>query len=322
MFARNQTGVVCVGALLLFVPACRKGEVDAAACNTRPESFPTSPESPQSAPSAAKGSNAEPRDMVLIPGGTFRMGTDDGFEYEKPVHEVTVASFWMDRREVTVAQFEKFVDATRYVTESEKFGWSGVFDAKRGEWTRSDGATWRHPDGPSSNARADEPVVQVTWNDAVAYCNWAGARLPTEAEFEFAARGGLAHAKYPWGDELRPQGKSVANFWQGEFPKENRNEDGFPARAPVGRFPPNGYGLYDIAGNVWELCADWFDASYYSRSPRENPRGPSTGEERVLRGGSWMCSESYCRGYRCAARGHTSQDSALNNHGFRCVRDP
>jgi formylglycine-generating enzyme required for sulfatase activity len=259
--------------------------------------------------------------MVFIKGGTFSMGTADGMPAEAPVHRVAVRSFWMDAHEVTVAEFTKFVAATNYQTDAEKFGWSGVFNMKAGAWENVNGASWRHPDGPASQANPDEPVCQVSWCDAAAYAQWAGKRLPTEAEWEYAARGGMTGKRYAWGDELRPGGKPVANWWQGHFPERNTGEDGFIGRAPVGQFAPNGYGLFDMAGNVWEWCADWFAAEYYARSPSTNPAGPDTGTERVLRGGSWMCSENYCTNYRVAARSHATPDSGLNNLGFRCVSD-
>ncbi|HXG66771.1 MAG TPA: formylglycine-generating enzyme family protein [Blastocatellia bacterium] len=259
--------------------------------------------------------------MAFIKGGTFLMGTDDEMHFEGPAHEVTLKSFWIDRREVTAAEFARFVEATGYRTEAEQFGWSGVFDVEAGAWQKVDGADWRHPDGPESSTSPDEPVTQVSWNDAAAYARWAGKRLPTEAEWEYAARGGLVGKKYVWGDELRPGGKPVANWWQGVFPDRNTVEDGYLRRAPVGRFPPNGYGLHDMAGNVWEWCADWFDETYYATSPRLNPQGPAAGQERVMRGGSWMCSENYCSNYRPAARSHATPDTGLNNVGFRCARD-
>ena len=260
-------------------------------------------------------------EMVFIRGGTFRMGTDDGMPHEGPAHEVTVKSFWIDRHEVTVAEFARFVEATRYVTEAERFGWSGVFDARTGDWTRVDGANWRQPEGIGSQAQPREPVTQVSWNDAQEYARWAGKRLPTEAEWEYAARGGLAGRRYAWGDDLRPHGRPVANWWQGHFPDRDTGEDGFTGRAPVGSFAPNNFGLHDVAGNVWEWCADWFDESYYRRSPGRDPRGPEGGAERVLRGGSWMCSENFCTNYRVAGRGHATPDTGLNNLGFRCARD-
>ena len=259
--------------------------------------------------------------MVLIKGGVFAMGATDGMPDEEPIHQITVPQFWMDSHEVTVSEFSKFVAATNYITEAEKFAWSGVFDMKTGEWLKTKGASWRHPDGPKSEPNAEEPVCQISWNDATAYAKWAGKRLPTEAQWEFAARGGLVGKRYVWGDELRPGGKPVANWWQGHFPARDSGEDGYVGRAPVGKFPANDYGLYDMAGNVWEWCADWFDDEYYGHSPNTNPAGPDVGRERVLRGGSWMCSENYCTNYRPAARSHATPDSALNNLGFRCVSD-
>jgi formylglycine-generating enzyme len=283
-----------------------------AGCRHEPTTAVVSPPTPPPA--------VDHNDMVFIKGGTFTMGTDDGFPFEGPAHKVEVGSFWMDEHEVTVAEFDRFVKATGYKTEAEKYGWAGVFDGKRGSWGKADGADWRHPDGPKSKAEPAEPVCQVSWNDAVAYVKWAGKRLPTEAEWEYAA--GAGHFRlYPWGDEFRPKGKLMANTWQGTFPKKDTGADGYLNRAPVGKFPPNAFGLYDMSGNVWEWCADNFDRDYYASSPSVNPKGPPAGEEKVLRGGSWMCSENYCQGYRVAARSHTSADSGLNNLGFRCVSD-
>lgn len=262
------------------------------------------------------------QDQIFIKGGTFLMGSSEGHPEEGPPHEVSVEPFWIDRDEVTVGEFDAFVRATGYKTEAERFGWSGVFNVETAEWGKVDGANWRHPEGPASNANPQEPVTQVSWNDAVEYAQWAVKRLPTEAEWEFAARGGLGRQPYAWGSELRPEGRVVANWWQGHFPTRNTVEDGFVRRAPVGTFPPNGYGLRDVAGNVWEWCADWFSEEYYANAPRRNPRGPSSGSERVMRGGSWMCSENYCSRYRVAARSHATPDTGLNNLGFRCARDP
>lgn len=259
--------------------------------------------------------------MVLVKGGRFTMGTNDGFPYEAPAHEVVVDDFYLDETEVTVAQFEAFVRDTGYVTEAERYKWSGVFDVRTGEWGRSDGATWRQPEGPGSSSAPQEPVVQVSWNDAVAYANWAGKRLPTEAEFEYAARGGLKGKTYAWGDSLVPGGKYLANFWQGSFPAANVSSDGYLRRAPVGSFPANQFGLRDVIGNVWEWCHDWFAEDYYQHSPMKNPKGPESGAERVVRGGSWMCSENYCTGFRVAARMHSGPDSGLDNTGFRCAKD-
>ncbi len=272
-----------------------------------------------------------PEGMVRIPGGTFQMGSESGFPDEAPVHEVTVAPFYLDTHEVTNADFAKFVEATGYKTEAEQWGWSIAFLPRDDKpqrvfgaewWAKSDGANWRNPTGPGSSieGKEDRPVVQVSWTDAMAYCEWAGKRLPTEAEWEFAARGGAEGKTYPWGDELHPDGKQLHNLWNGVFPVEDRGEDGFKELAPVGSYPPNAYGLYDIAGNVWEWCADYYAPDYYARSPRENPTGPDRGTERILRGGSWLCSESYCTGYRVSHRNHTTPDSGLNNMGFRCAR--
>lgn len=278
------------------------------------------------APRAA--SHAKPSaDMVRIPGGTFAMGAaakDDGamqMPHEKPVHEVTVKSFWMDTTEVTVAQFARFVDATHYRTEAEIFGWSAVFSALQGQWTRVDGADWRHPNGPQSSAKPDEPVGHVSWNDASAYARWRGHRLPTEAEWEYAARGGLAGKTYSWGDELNPGGKPMANWWQGHFPARDDGADGFKGLAPVARFPPNGYGLFDMTGNVWEWVADRWGEDYYAHSPKRYPRGPAHGDERAMRGGSYLCSENFCSNYRVAGRSHATPDSTLSNVGFRTVKD-
>jgi len=260
-------------------------------------------------------------EMVLVKGGVFDMGTNDGMPFEGPVHKVKVKSFLIDEHEVTVAEFARFVEATGYKTEAEKFGWSGVFDIKTSSWERSIGADWRHPDGPGSAAKPREPVCQISWNDANAYAKWAGKRLPTEAEWEYAARGGLTGKKYAWGDDLRPNGKPVANWWQGTFPSQNTGEDGFFSRSPVESFAPNGFGLYDVAGNVWEWCADRYSDEYYRESPEDNPKGAEAGPERVIRGGSWMCAENFCTNYRVAARSHATVDTGLNNLGFRCVRD-
>jgi formylglycine-generating enzyme required for sulfatase activity len=251
------------------------------------------------------------------------MGTAEGFPYEAPVHEVEIKGFWLDRYEVTNTEFERFVQATGYKTEAEKIGWSGVFDPRQHDWIAERGADWRHPEGPESSIRTrmDHPVIHVSWNDAMAYGKWKGKRLPTEAEYEYAERGGLAQKEYSWGNEFQPKGRWMANTWQGDFPNRDTGGDGFQGPSPVGSFDPNSFGLYDLAGNVWEWCADWYAADYYAKSPRLNPFGPPTGTERVLRGGSWLCSSNYCVGYRSAARNKSSPDSGLNNTGFRCARD-
>jgi formylglycine-generating enzyme required for sulfatase activity len=265
--------------------------------------------------------------MVRIPGGTFAMGSvakNDGammMAHEKPVHEVTVKSFWMDATEVTVAQFARFVAATHYKTDAEKFGWSAVFSREQVQWTRVDYSDWKHPNGPKSSAKPDDPVNHVSWNDAVAYAKWLGHRLPTEAEWEYAARGGLKGKTYSWGDQLNPGGKVMANWWQGHFPERDIGQDGFKGLAPAASFPPNGYGLYDMTGNVWEWVSDRWAEDYYAHSPKLDPRGPDNGPERAMRGGSYLCSENFCSNYRVAGRSHATPDSALSNVGFRTVRD-
>ena len=250
--------------------------------------------------------------MILLPGGSFTMGSErDAFPFEGPEREVAVEPFLLDEHEVTVAEFERFVAATGHRTDSEIAGSSGVLDTRTGTWQAVEGADWRHPEGPGSAARADDPVVHVSWNDARAFCAWAGKRLPTEAEFEFAMRAGVSGATYPWGDGHDPGGPPRANLWQGTFPEEDLGRDGFRGVAPVGSFPRDRLGFLDLAGNVWEWCEDRFD-----------PRSTGRNGERALRGGSWMCCETSCRGYRCAARSRASADSGLQHVGFRCAGDP
>jgi formylglycine-generating enzyme required for sulfatase activity len=281
--------------------------------------------------------------MRPVPGGEFVMGTDGthGFaaDGEGPAHSVRLRPFLIDETTVTNEQFADFVNATGHRTESERFGWSFVFEgfltaAQRSDpsirsvagspwWRQIHGADWRHPEGPGSNIkkRWRHPVVQVSWNDAVAYCAWAGKRLPTEAEWECAARGGDAGRMFPWGDELEPGGRHRMNVWQGVFPTRNTAADGHAGTCPVRSYPPNGYGLFEVTGNVWEWCHDWFDAAWYRVSPREDPTGPGAGRERVMRGGSFLCHASYCNRYRTDARSKNTPDSATSNLGFRCVRD-
>ena len=283
------------------------------------------------------------RGQVLIPGGTFAMGDhfDEGYpaDGEGPVHEVEIAPFHLDATAVTNRSFARFVKETGYVTESELFGVSAVFHlavaADREDvlhridtapwWLAVRGADWRRPEGRHSGIgdRSDHPVVHVSWNDARAYASWAGKRLPTEAEWEYAARGGLDGRRYAWGDELTPRGQWRCNIWQGEFPTRNTGEDGHLTTAPVKAFRPNGYGLWNTAGNVWEWCADHFDPGYYARSPRRDPQGPDTSPvgTRVMRGGSFLCHDSYCNRYRVSARSSNTPDAASANLGFRCAND-
>lgn len=302
-----------------------------------------------------------PEGMVWIRGGKFWMGTNHRHPLLRdasPSHLVYVDGFWMDKHEVTNEEFAKFVKATGHVTTAEKpppkveganpddpklltDPWSFVFKQPREKvtdwrdqwqwWKPVFGANWKHPEGPGSNLKGREkhPVVHVSWDDAVAYCKWAKKRLPTEAEWEFAARGRLDRKPFVWGDEQDPGGKPAANYWQGEFPNVNRKTDGYEATAPVGAFGPNGYGLHDMAGNVWEWCHDWYRTDYYLRSPDRNPRGPTmsldpdepTTPMRVMRGGSFMCSDNYCQKFIPPARHKGEQSAAWNHAGFRCVRD-
>ena len=277
---------------------------------------------------------------MLVPGGSFRMGSEDRFAYpedgEAPVKEVEVAEYRIDACAVTNDEFGAFVDETGYVTEAERFRWSFVFAgllpddfppteavAQAPWWRKVEGSDWRRPEGPQSSltGRGDHPVVHVSWNDAQAYCVWAWKRLPTEAEWERAARGGLEGRAFPWGDELEPEGEHRMNVWQGDFPLTNTLADGYLGPAPVDAFPANGFGLHNTTGNVWEWTADWFHPTFRQRDRRRDPRGPERGTHRVQKGGSYLCHHSYCRRYRVAARQGSTPDSSTGNVGFRCARD-
>jgi len=296
--------------------------------------------------------------MVWIPSGAFAMGSMTSPESE-PIHEVRVDGFFMDETEVTNAEFTKFVEATGYVTVAERVpaaedfpgvspdllvAGSVVFTAPAEAvplgaplrwWSFVPGANWRHPEGPGSDLaeRMDHPVVHVAWEDAAAYARWAGKRLPTEAEWERAARGGLEGKRYVWGDEFRPDGRLMANTFQGTFPHMNTLEDGFAATAPVRSFPPNGYGLHDMAGNVWEWTADWYRPDTHAHHAREhsveNPTGPMDSldpaepgiPKRVQKGGSFLCTDQYCSRYEPGMRGAGAIDTGTNHVGFRCVVD-
>ncbi len=336
-----------------------------AGCAKSPESLASSTDQ-----SAETTRPQPPEGMVWIPGGTFEMGCDltAGIKPDEfPVHEVELDGFYMDKTEVTNAQFLKFVEATGYVTLAErkpelrsvkpgfvkplvpqegKFSKPGSicmnpdlkvgdFDPLTGAYSWSDyidGANWRHPGGPKSSIkdRMDHPVVHVSWLDAKAYCDWAGKKLPTEAQWEYASRGGLPRKIYPWGDKRNPHDKWRQNIWQGDFPTNNTVEDGHRGTAPVASFPPNSFGLYDTSGNVWEWVADYYRADYYEHSPRKNPPGPKSSLDprepniikRVQRGGSFMCSDSYCISYRNSARGSGEEDTGTFHAGFRCVATP
>lgn len=312
-------------------------------------------------------SDTVPAGMVYIPAGTFDMGGDndqaDADEY--PKHTVRLSAFYMDATEVTNAQFQAFVTATGYITTAEKApNWeelkkslppnaerppdsvlvaaSLVFAQTKGPvdlrnygqwWQWISGANWQHPQGPKSNLKGKEhyPVVHISWDDAVAYCQWAGKRLPTEAEWEYAARGGHINQIYPWGNEHVNYGKPKTNSWEGKFPYKNDRKDGYLTIAPVKTYAPNAYGLYDMAGNVWEWCSDWYAYDYYktlSGKITENPQGPSQSYDpaepytpkRSLRGGSFLCNDEYCSGYRVARRMKSSPDTGLEHTGFRCVQ--
>src|SRR5215203_5560934 len=287
----------------------------------------------------ASGKSATP-EMVRLEGGEFLMGTEDpdGFaaDGEGPVRAVTLKPFWIDAYVVTNTRFATFVEATGYVTDAERYGWSFVFggllpddfEPTRGAaqapwWRQVFGANWRHPEGPHSSIddRMDHPVVHVSWSDAASYCAWLGMRLPTEAEWEYAARGGLEQKRYAWGDELKPDGEWRCNIWQGTFPSHNTLEDGYLGTAPVTSFPPNRFGLYNASGNVWEWCSDWFATTFHINGPRrEDPTGPPSGQAKVIRG-SYLCHDSYCNRYRVAARSSNTLDSSTGNMGFRCVKE-
>lgn len=297
----------------------------------------------QAAEQRRRATTGSVEDMVKLDGGRFLMGTesDEGFpqDGEGPIREVTLDPFYIDRYPVTNAQFREFIDATGYVTESERFGWSFVFQLHIPKeryaalvdatapgvewWCKVNGARWANPEGPDSSIQGREhhPVVHVSWNDAAAYAAWRGKRLPTEAEWEYASRGGLEQKTYPWGDELTPGGQHLCNIWQGEFPHTNTAEDGYVGTAPANAFSPNGYGLYTITGNAWEWCADWFHPTHHITASRVNPQGPAGGSTRVMKGGSYLCHKSYCNRYRVAARTSNTPDSATTNISFRCVRD-
>ncbi|CAN7937620.1 unnamed protein product [Ixodes hexagonus] len=276
--------------------------------------------------------------MVLIKGGEFVMGTDKpvfAADGEAPARRVDVSDFFMDVHEVSNSEFERFVKATGHKTEAETFGDSFVLDSaiseetKRGItqavaaapwWLPVKGANWRHPEGPDSTIshRMDHPVIHVSWNDAVAYCQWAGKRLPTEAEWEYACRSGLSNRLFPWGNKWAPNEQIRANIWEGQFPSVNTAEDGFLGTAPVTAFPSTKFGLKNIIGNVWEWTSDWW-VTQHSKEHQTNPKGPDTGVDKVKKGGSFMCHQSYCYRYRCAARSQNTPDTSAYNIGIRCA---
>lgn len=292
--------------------------------------------------------------MVWIGGGEFLMGADE-FPDSRPMHRVSVNGFYMDEHEVTNAEYAAFVKATNYKTVAERplnpadypgvpadklVPGSAVFTPTKTQvsldnplqwWNYVPGADWSHPEGPgtSTKGRENYPAIHISYEDAAAYAKWAGKRLPTEAEWEFAAQGGKGNHTYYWGDQLKPGNKWVANIYQGNFPDKNTSEDGYTGAAPVKSFPPNPYGLYDMDGNVWEWCEDLYRPDYYTKSPKDNPKGPSDSYDpdepgaikRVQRGGSFLCSDDYCIRYKAGSRGKGEVTSGSNNLGFRCVKD-
>ena len=310
------------------------------------------------APAKSDAPHGAPDGMIWIPGGRFWMGTDH-MEDAQPVHQVEVRGFWMDRTDVTNEEFARFVKATGYVTIAERpldpkqFPSLAAEDFTRGSivftppvgpvsldhplawWKFVRGANWRHPEGPTSDLRGKEkyPVVHIAWPDAAAYAKWAGKRLPTEAEWEFAARGGRDRQDYPWGNELNPKGKWMANTFQGHFPDKNTSEDGYAGVAPVASFAPNDFGLYDMSGNVWQWVSDWYRPDYYAQLRQDgsvaiDPKGPPDGfdpqepgvPKRVQKGGSFLCTDQYCERYMPGARGKGDPETGTNHLGFRCVR--
>jgi formylglycine-generating enzyme required for sulfatase activity len=292
-------------------------------------------EGPPVAPASFATGRDDLSSLIALPGGEFWMGNDDEDaipgDGEGPVRLVTLSPFSIDSFAVSNARFGAFVGATGYVTMAERAGASFVFAGflpsdfpptravvEAPWWREVHGADWRHPEGPHSDiaGRMDHPVVHVSWDDAMAFCSWSGTRLPTEAEWEYAARGGLDRQPYPWGDELTPGGEHRCNTWQGVFPRQNTGDDGYLGTAPVDAYTPNGFGLFGVCGNAWEWCADWFTSGHEGR-PQVDPRGPASGTERVIRGGSYLCHESYCFRYRVSARSSNTPISTTGHMGFR-----
>ena len=257
---------------------------------------------------------------------------------EAPARRVQISDFYMDKYEVSNAKFEAFVDATKHKTEAETFGNSFVMDqflssdvlksinqAVKGApwWLPVNGATWTSPEGPGSTIddRQDHPVLHISWNDAVAYCKWAGKRLPTEAEWEYACRAGKEDRSFPWGNKWKPNNEFRGNIWTGDFPVNNDEEDGFKGTSPVKQFPPNAFGLYNMVGNVWEWTSDWWTIRHNALILHQDPAGPESGQDKVKKGGSFMCHKDYCYRYRCAARSQNTPDTSAHNLGFRCAKD-
>ena len=369
---RVVAAVVVVAALVAFaVFRLSLGSTSASGSQQSKEAAAASAFAP-TIPNNTPAPTPAPEDMVWIPGGEFSMGSDETGESlcglpgvtrdAQPIHRVYVDGFWMDATDVTNEKFEQFVKATGYITVAEQKPTKEEFPTAPPEnlvagstvftptaqpvplnnyyqwWSYIPGADWRHPTGPASDLKGREkyPVVQIAYEDAAAYAKWAGKRLPTEAEWEFAARGGMAGKLYAWGDELKPGGKWMANIYQGKFPVigGDTGEDGFKGIAPVAQFPPNAYGLYDMAGNVWQWCSDWYRVDTYARlllagGVARNPQGPDSPydpaepaeKKRVHRGGSFLCTDQYCTRYMVGTRGKGEVRTASNHVGFRCVQE-
>jgi formylglycine-generating enzyme required for sulfatase activity len=367
IIARNASGAIWKDAQLALLLCSLLGLASALLVLSETMASPNAAVFNPDKPFGPQSGREAPPAMVWIPGGTFLMGTNDkeSFPSERPAHLVQVEGFWMDEYDVTDAEFAKFVQATGYPTTAERpVNWeelkeelppgtpkpddgalapgSLVFIPTSGPvplndlsawWRWVPGANWRHPEGPGSSiqGRENHPVVQVSWYDAVAYAQWAGKRLPTEAEWEFAARGGLESKRYVWGDDFKPGRRYMANTWQGVFPVRDSGEDGFVGTSPVGSYPANGYGLYDMAGNVWQWCSDWYRVDAHieaaSKSVCRDPAGPAESfdpadlyaPKRVVKGGSFLCNPSYCESYRPSARRGTPPDTGSSYTGFRRV---
>ncbi len=306
----------------------------------------TQPPSPCCLPVLERAESGTTEGMLLLPGGTFTMGTDNpGWanhgDGEGPARSVEIKPFWITPTTITNKQFQEFINDTGYKTEADLFGWSFVFHALltpkqiQGTgvdtvpgldwWYKVDRANWRRPEGPGSNIkkRMDHPVIHVSWLDAYNFCKWKGWRLATEAEWEYAAKGGVDDQQWWWSDELEPKGKHAMNVWQGDFPHENSLADGYLGTAPAKHYKPNKFGLYNVTGNVWEWVYDWFSPDYHLQDNYNptNPTGPFAGSAKVMKGGSFLCHHSYCNRYRLPARTANTPDSAACNNGFRAVRD-
>lgn len=351
--ARPWQGWLIAAGLVLLVAIVFAPRFFPATPDTSPDAATLTPASNSPEINDAPAPEPAPAGMAWVPGGSYWMG-DNTFPDAQPEHLVTVDGFWLDKHEVTNAEFAKFVEATGYMTYAEQPPKAEDYPGVPAEklvagsivftppteavplndhfqwWQYVPGACWKHPEGPDSTikGREDHPAVHIAWVDAKAYADWAGKRLPTEAEWEFAARGGLDRQPFCWGGELMLDGKWQANIWQGNFPNENAQADGFVRTAPVGKYPANRYGLVDMSGNVWEWCSDWYRPDTYLHPSGKNPLGPEDSfdpqepgiPKRVQRGGSFLCSDMYCVRYLPGGRGKGEPNSAASHIGFRCAK--